>query len=130
MWMNRADTFWAACSILSLLSGFLLYVFLRPLAWMPNPGSLPEVPLFLHQQLPDALWTFSFSALLLSMGKERCSTLTALAWPLAVSWLLEALQALQIWPGTADWWDVAAATGGSVLILILLKQQKHERLTL
>lgn len=127
--MSRTEGHWKIWSLLSLVLGGLLYVFLRPLEWMPNFGVSPEVPLFLHQQLPDALWTFSFSALLLSLDRKISSTFAALAWPLFLSWLLEGLQALELWPGTADFLDAAAAAGGAALIIIMLKQQQYERPT-
>lgn len=94
---------------------------------MPWSAMYHNAPLFLHHHLPDALWTASFSSVLIYFRKGSPLPGAALWWPLFACSALEALQALIIWPGTADPADILAAAGGTAMVYIMLKATGNEQ---
>lgn len=116
--MKRDKHFWLFISFLCLAAGAGLYATLRPLAWMPWQALKSNLPLWVHQHLPDGLWAAAFASFLIYIGKERKNAIYAVAWAWFWAVALEGLQLLQLWPGTADWADVVWAGMGCAVIWI------------
>ncbi len=122
--------------ILSLLSGFVLYVFFRPntyismlfdgntvdyLRGLLQPYSFD----FLKYYFPDFLWGFAlnlgFAAIFEPKGRDViicviCALVCGTAW--------ESLQYLGMVSGTGDVWDIAMYLVSSVITYIINKKEK------
>ena len=128
MWKTGNSLFWLCLSFCWLIAGTGLYVFLRPLPWMPWERLFEQPPAWLHQQLPDALWAAAFASFLLYIAPGRSEYWKALLWPLLCTGAIEVLQAIHIWPGTADGADLAGAGFGCMLVwfINMLKPDEKE----
>lgn len=121
-WQSQA---WLLLCIALLLAGVCFYALLRPLPWMPWPAleSL-AAPKWLHQGLPDGLWTAAFAAALLPAVPDRNRNVWVW-WPAFCQLLLELAQAVSLWPGTADLADVVWGFAGSAVIFLLYLIKKR-----
>ena len=106
-------------SIACLMAGTALYALLRPLPWMPwQAVAASDIPHWLHAGLPDGLWAAAFSAALLPYVPKQHRK-AWVWWPAICMLLLELLQALSLWPGTADAADIVWAFTGCFAIFFL-----------
>lgn len=119
MWTAGNKLPWYCLSVGLLFAGTLLYAAYRPFSWMPlSPFSeVHAAPLWLHQQLPDGLWSAAFSAALVPHVSPK-KLFWWVWWPALCFCLLEALQALGLMAGTADIRDCGWAFAGSSVIFI------------
>jgi hypothetical protein len=79
------------------------------------------MPGLLLYSVPDAIWVYSFTSLLLLIWADRLKYRAAFAWiamPLILGLGGEICQIWHIVPGTFDWWDVGSYITASLLSCI------------
>jgi len=120
--MKRIKLFYGLLSLLTLLSGIVIYLLFRDLnnivlfTWIPKPEFLNTVlvPLkpsaltdFLRYHLPDTLWFVSAILFLRFLWLHNSKTQTAyIVCFYGIGLILEISQLSEKVPGTFDWFDL------------------------
>ena len=94
---------------------------------MPWERLFEQPPAWLHQQLPDTLWAAAFASLLLYLAPGKAQYWKALLWPLLCTGAIEVLQAIHVWPGTADGADLAGASLGCIAVYLIVIMKAHAK---
>lgn len=81
------------------------------------------LPHWVAYNLPDGMWLLSLLCTVHAIWLGHSAVCRILAWSLTICAIAsEALQYTGLLPGTADWLDVAAYTGASVIYMTLTNQ--------
>lgn len=135
-----AIIYFVLLAVLSLLAGAFIYITLRPneaifISWIKSLGAdeflfsirnvfqfdSSEVSKLVIYSLPDFLWAFAYSLLIIKLWWKSNSLLKYL-WLLTIPTLVfgyELLQINQVLPGTFCWLDIVAGLLGIALAAIL-----------
>jgi hypothetical protein len=116
---------------LPLLLGLLLYVLFSPFNPLQRFFGLPEgiiynqrIPRCVYQQIPDLLWAFSLTNLLLVLAAPRQfrDLLFILGLSVVITFSFEILQLLKVYPGTFDYVDLSMYLAGTIPALLEFKK--------
>jgi hypothetical protein len=135
--MKRIRLFYGLLSLLTLLSGIVIYLLFRDLnnivlfTWIPKPESFKTVlvPLkpsvltyFLRYHMPDTLWFVSAILFLRFIWFYKVKTQTAyIVCFYGIGLVLETSQLSERVPGTFDWLDLLCMGIGAFVEGLLYK---------
>jgi len=87
-----------------------------------------NIPKWIYFSLPDGLWVYSFSSVLILIWRDKLKV--AIAWlmiPFTSGCLVELAQFIKIFPGTFDVMDLIMTLSGITLSLLILKHKRIEK---
>jgi len=86
------------------------------------------IPKWIYFSLPDGLWVYSFSYVLLLIWKDKLKV--AIVWliiPFTAGCLVELAQLIKVFPGTFDYLDLIMSSLGIISSLLILKYKNEKK---